>query len=135
MEQKQLTFEALPQATSELQAEVRELKEKLEKFMSKVVVTKPEDLNDPVGIDEACRILGLKKPTVYRKAQRGEIKSYKPKGCKMLMFKRSDLLEWIERSGQGETAVYAEPSAESKTILEKMRQEVRHKPGTLKGGW
>lgn len=78
MESKTISFEALPQVTSELQAEVRELRETLEMFMNKVLEIKPEQPNDLVGIDEACRILGLKKPTLYHKAQRKEIPSYKP---------------------------------------------------------
>lgn len=83
MENRVISFEALPQVTSELQAEVRDLRETLEMFMNKVLEIKPEQPNDLVGIDEACRILGLKKPTLYHKAQRKEIPSYKPAGCKM----------------------------------------------------
>lgn len=127
MEDNKITFEALPQATSNLQAEVHELKETLETFMKKVLEIKPENPNELVGIDEACRILGLKKPTLYHKAQRKEIKSYKPAGCKMIMFKRSDLMEWIEHGGKTSSASLA-------AIEAQLQGCIRHKPKSSMGG-
>ena len=120
MQNESITFEALPQLTSELQSEVKQLKETLETFMKKVLETVPEGTTkELVGVEEACSILGLKRPTVYHKAQTGELKSYKPKGCKMLLFKRSDLMEWVERSNK---------SIDAEAMLEQMRSKVRHKP-------
>lgn len=127
MEDKTITFEALPQATSELQAEVRELKETLNVFMKKVLEIKPENPNELVGIDEACKILGLKKPTLYHKVQKKEIKSYKPTGCKMIMFKRSDLMDWIEHGGKTSSANLA-------AIEAQLQGCIRHKPKSSMGG-
>ena len=127
MEDNKITFEALPQATSNLQAEVRELKETLQTFMKKVLDVKTEDPNELVGIDEACKILGLKKPTLYHKVQKKEIKSYKPAGCKMIMFKRSDLMEWIEHGGKTSSASIA-------AIEAQLQGCVRHKPKSSMGG-
>lgn len=127
MEDETITFEALPQATSELQAEVRELKETLDVFMKKVLEIKPENPNELVGIDEACKILGLKKPTLYHKVQKKEIKSYKPAGCKMIMFKRSDLMDWVEHGGKTSSASLA-------AIEAQLQGRIRHKPKSSMGG-
>ena len=58
------------------------------------------------------------------KAQRKEIKSYKPSGCKKLMFKRSDLQKWILSSGR---------VIDSETILKEIQSGVRHKPRSITG--
>ena len=77
MDKEQIKFEDLPKATSELKSEVKALRASVELLASKLdsPPSKDED-NELIGVDEACRILGLKKPTVYHKAQRKEIKSY-----------------------------------------------------------
>ena len=84
-------------------------------------------MEDMIGIDEACRILGLKKPTVYHKAQKQEIKSYKPEGTKKLMFKRSELYEWQESKG-----ISKEPAPDVEAILASLQKGVRHKPNSIK---
>ena len=100
MENRTISFEDLPQATSELQGEVKALRNVVEQLVVEIKSSKEkEPTEDMIGIDEACKILGLKKPTVYHKAQKREIKSYKPNGSKKLMFKRSELLEWQESKG------------------------------------
>ena len=86
-----------------------------------------DTMEDMIGIDEACKILGLKKPTVYHKAQKREIKSYKPEGTKKLMFKRSELYEWQESKGMSK-----EPAPDVDTILATLQKGVRHKPSSIK---
>ena len=120
MDKEQIKFEDLPQATSELKSEVKALRASVELLASKLDLPTSKDEDDElIGVDEACRILGLKKPTVYHKAQRKEIKSYKPSGCKKLMFKRSDLQKWILSSGR---------VIDSETILKEIQSGVRHLP-------
>ena len=123
MDKEQIKLEDLPQATSELKSEVKALRASVELLASKLDLPTSKDEDDElIGVDEACRILGLKKPTVYHKAQRKEIKSYKPSGCKKLMFKRSDLQKWILSSGR---------VIDSETILKEIQSGVRHKPRSI----
>lgn len=125
MDKEQIKFEDLPKATSELKSEVKALRASVELLASKLDSPSLKDEDDElIGVDEACRILGLKKPTVYHKAQRKELKSYKPAGCKKLMFKRSDLQEWVQSSGR---------VIDSETILKEFQNGVRHKPRSITG--
>ena len=79
MENRTISFEDLPQATSALQGEVKALRSAVEQLVVEIKSSKgKETVEDMIGVDEACRLLGLKKPTVYHKAQKREIKSYKP---------------------------------------------------------
>ena len=128
MENRTISFEDLPQATSALQGEVKALRSAVEQLVVEIKSSKgTETMENMIGIDEACRILGLKKPTVYHKAQKHEIKSYKPEGTKKLMFKRSELYEWQESKGMSK-----EPAPDVDTILATLQKGVRHKPSSIK---
>lgn len=128
MENRTISFEDLPQATSALQGEVKALRSAVEQLVVEIKSSKGMDtMEDMIGIDDACKILGLKKPTVYHKAQKREIKSYKPEGTKKLMFKRSELYEWQESKGMSK-----EPAPDVDTILATLQKAVRHKPSSIK---
>ena len=128
MENRTISFEDLPQATSALQEEVKALRSAVEQLVVEIKSSKGMDtMEDMIGIEEACRILGLKKPTVYHKAQKCEIKSYKPEGTKKLMFKRSELYEWQESKGMSK-----EPAPDVEAILATLQKGVRHKPSSIK---
>ena len=128
MENRTISFEDLPLATSALQGEVKALRSAVEQLVVEIKSSKGMDtMEDMIGIDEACKILGLKKPTVYHKAQKSEIKSYKPEGTKKLMFKRSELYEWQESKGMSK-----EPAPNVDTILATLQKGVRHKPSSIK---
>lgn len=128
MENRTISFEDLPQATSALQGEVKALRSAVEQLVVEIKSFKGMDtMEDMIGIDEACKILGLKKPTVYHKAQKREIKSYKPEGTKKLMFKRSELYEWQESKGMSK-----EPAPDVDTILATLQKGIRHKPSSIK---
>ena len=128
MENRTISFEDLPQATSALQGEVKALRSVVEQLVVEIKSSKgTETMENMIGIDEACRILGLKKPTVYHKAQKHEIKSYKPEGTKKLMFKRSELYEWLESKG-----ICKEPAPDVDAILATLQKGVRHKPSSIK---
>ena len=128
MENRTISFEDLPQATSALQEEVKALRSAVEQLVVEIKSSKGMDtMEDMIGIEEACRILGLKKPTVYHKAQKREIKSYKPEGTKKLMFKRSELYEWQESKGMSK-----EPAPDVDTSLATLQKGVRHKPSSIK---
>ena len=120
MENQTIRFEDLPQATSALQGEVQALRNVVEQLVVEIKSSNgKENMEDMIGIDEACRILGLKKPTVYHKAQKHEIKFYK--------FKRSELYEWQESKG-----ISKEPAPDVEAILASLQKGVRHKPNSIK---
>lgn len=116
-----ITFEAMPQAISELIQKVDTLQS--------TVAALQEHCNKPqvepmIGIDEACKILGRAKSTVYALTQAHKIPFYQP--GKMLQFKRSELTAWIEGTKQDAS------SQTNESIAEQMRSKVRHKP---KSNW
>lgn len=119
--QKTLTFEAIPQAILELidkvdsiQADISELKERH--------IPKVEEAM--IGIDEACKILNRAKSTVYALTQAHKIPYYQP--GKMLQFKKSELIAWLE-SGRKSTS-----SQTKEQIIEEMQKGIKHKP---KSNW
>lgn len=56
---------------------------------------KPED--DFLSVSEAATLLKRKKNAIYQLTHKNLIKFYKPNG-RIILFKRSDLIEWIEKS-------------------------------------
>jgi excisionase family DNA binding protein len=62
-------------------------------FISKHEVATQKEI---MTIEEASEFLNLAKPTIYTKTSRGEIPYFKI--GKKLCFKRSVLLEWIDKS-------------------------------------
>lgn len=116
MEQN-LTFEAMPQAIANLTAEVKQLKEMLGQILEK---DRPADIEDMIDIDEACAILNLQKSTVYSKVQNNQIPHYRP--GKKLLFKRGELIEWMENSRRKTTAQTKED------LIAKMQEGQRRKP-------
>ena len=128
MENRTISFEDLPQVTSAVQGEVKALRSAVEQLVVEIKSSKGMDtMEDMIGIEEACRILGLKKPTVYHKAQKREIKSYKPEGTKKLMFKRCEVYEWQKSKGMSK-----EPAPDVEAILATLQKGVRHKPSSIK---
>lgn len=117
MENK-ITFETMPQAIYELitkidrlQSDINELKQR----NSTTTVVEPM-----IGIEEACKILHRAKSTVYALTQARKIPFYQP--GKMLQFKKSELMAWMEESKQ-ETC-----SQSQEDLIEQMQSTVRHKP-------
>ena len=53
-----------------------------------------QELND-ILIDEASKMTGLAVSTIRTKCHFNEIPYHKPKGTKLLRFKRSELMEWM----------------------------------------
>lgn len=92
--------------------------------LSAQIKNNADDADEYLGMDDVCRILGLSKPTLYRKVSNGEIKSYKPVGSKLRKFKKKDLLEWMERNG-------GDGKSSEQRLLE-MRNAVRHKPASIR---
>lgn len=116
-----ITFEAMPQAISELIQKVDTLQSAVVALQKHYCKPQEEQM---IGIDEACKILCRAKSTVYALTQAHKIPFYQP--GKMLQFKRSELMTWMESAKQ-------ESSVDTKErIAEQMRCTVKHKP---KSNW
>ena len=87
-----LNFEELPQATAFLLEKVEELTISINE-MKQLLKRQTAEM---IGINEACEILSLAKPTVYALVQANKIPYYQP--GKMLKFKRTELMEWMEKT-------------------------------------
>ena len=89
MNANEISFENLPKAVAHLVSEVEELKLLVEKGQAPVSPQK----RVPIGIEEACRIIGKAKPTVYTLVRKRVLPCYK--NGKKLYFFEDELLEWI----------------------------------------
>ena len=91
------SFEDMPQYIADLSATVNQLKEDLSSISSQLWKKTEDKEPEPfIGIDEACELVHLAKPTIYKMAQKGLIPHYKP--TKELLFRRSELVKWVEDS-------------------------------------
>ena len=118
---KVLTFEALPQAIAELLQKVDSLHEVVSELRDRNLNQAEEPM---IGIEEACAILGRAKSTIYALTQARKIPYYQP--GKMLQFKRSELMAWMEKS-RHETAIQTR-----ERIADEMQKGIRHHP---KSNW
>ena len=114
-----ITFEAMPQAISELIQKVDTLRTTVSALQKHC--SKPQE-EPMIGIDEACKILCRAKSTVYALTQAHKIPFYQP--GKMLQFKRSELMAWME------SARHDASSQTRESIAKQMYSTVRHKPKT-----
>lgn len=106
MEAKDISFENLPKAVAHLVSELAEIKSLVEKGQTPVVSQK----RIPIDIEEACRIIGKAKPTVYALVRKRLIPCYK--NGKKLYFFEDELLEWISK-GKKKTLQEIESEAEA----------------------
>lgn len=91
MNVNEISFENLPKAVAHLVSEMEELKLLIEKRQAPVLPQK----RVPIGIEEACRIIGKAKPTVYALVRKRMLPCYK--NGKKLYFFEDELLEWITK--------------------------------------
>lgn len=103
MNKKEITFDKLPEAIGIIMEEISLIKDYIRQ--NKTVEEKPL----PVGIDEACRIVGKAKPTIYSLVHKGLIPCYKI--GKKLYFYEAELLQWIT-SGRKKNIVETKESIE-----------------------
>lgn len=109
------TFDNLPKAVDYLIKEVETIKEHILK--SKVPTSVQ---NRPVGMKEACLILGKARSTVYTLVRKGLLPCCK--AGKQLYFYENELLDWI---AAGRKKCIAETKAD---IEMQMQKSVRNKP-------
>ena len=96
MDKNEISFDNLPNAVAHLIGEVAEIKQLVEKTQTPTVGSK----RVPIGIDDACKLIGKAKPTVYALVRKRLIPCYK--NGKKLYFFEDELLAWIE-SGRKKT--------------------------------
>ncbi|WP_313382363.1 helix-turn-helix domain-containing protein [Proteiniphilum saccharofermentans] len=93
MDVNQISFDKLPEAVAHLIKEVTQIKEMVECNQNQnSIPTK----RVPIGLEEACRIIGKAKPTVYALVRKRLLPSYK--NGKKLYFFEDELVEWISNS-------------------------------------
>jgi excisionase family DNA binding protein len=93
MDVNQISFDKLPEAVAHLIKEVTQIKEMVECSQSQnSIPTK----RVPIGIEQACQIIGKAKPTVYSLVRKRLLPSYK--NGKKLYFFEEELLDWISSS-------------------------------------
>ena len=100
----EVSFDTLPKAVAHLMREVADIKSLLEKMQTLAVSTK----RHPIGIDDASKILGRAKQTIYSLVHQRKIPCYK-NGRKLYFFE-DELLSWIE-SGKKKTMLEIEEEA------------------------
>jgi len=104
MNANEITFEKLPEAVAFLTKELLSLRELIEK--QQTVVPKRQV---PIGIDDASRIIGKAKPTVYTLVRKRVLPCYK--NGKKLYFYEDELITWIN-SGKKKTIQELKSEAE-----------------------
>ena len=92
MDVNDISFENLPKAVAHLVSEIAEIKLLVEKERTPSVPQK----RVPIGIDEACQIIGKAKPTVYALVRKRLLPCYK--NGKKLYFFEDELVECISNS-------------------------------------
>ncbi|MCD8202909.1 MAG: helix-turn-helix domain-containing protein [Prevotella sp.] len=118
---RELTLEAMPQAILELIDKVENLQTDISELKEHYHPTTDEPM---ICIDEACKILHRAKSTVYALTQMHKIPYYQP--GKMLQFKKSELMAWMESGRHNVT------SKTQEQMLDDMQQGIHHKP---KSNW
>ena len=108
MVQNEITFENLPKAVAHLVSEVAEIKNLVCKGQKTIVPPK----RIPIGIDDACKLIGKAKPTVYTLVRKRLLPCYK--NGKHLYFFEDELLAWIEH---GKKKTIAEINEEAKGFI------------------
>ena len=93
MNANEITFDKLPEAVAHLIKEVTQIKEM-------VVCSQNQNSTPtkrvPIGVEQACQIIGKAKPTVYSLVRKRLLPSYK--NGKKLYFFEDELLDWISNS-------------------------------------
>lgn len=106
MEANVISFENLPKAVAQLAEELAEIKELVKKGQTPIVPQK----RIPIDIEEASKIIGKAKPTIYALVRQRVIPCYK--NGKKLYFFEDELLEWISK-GKKKTLQEIEQEAKS----------------------
>jgi len=91
MDINNISFEDLPKAVACIAKEIAEIK----LMIQNVQVYESKAKSNPIGIEEASRLIGKAKPTIYGLVRQRKIPCYKY--GKKLYFFEEELLEWISK--------------------------------------
>lgn len=87
----------MPKMLAELMVQITYLSKELSSVSKRLQSqSKTSQSEGFIDLDTACEVIHLKKPTIYKLAQKGLIPHYKP--AKELLFRRSELIKWVEDS-------------------------------------
>jgi len=102
-----ISFDNIPKAIAHILNELQELRQLFEKIQ-----TPPAPKRRlPIDIDEACRIIGKAKPTVYALVQKRLLPCYK--NGKKLYFFEDELLNWVTKGKKKTIQEIEEEAAKS----------------------
>lgn len=91
------SFDTMPKMLAELMEQMTYITKELSSMSKKLQDrSKSSQAEGFIDLDTACEVVHLKKPTIYKLAQKGLIPHYKP--AKELLFRRSELIKWVEDS-------------------------------------
>lgn len=95
-----ITFDELPGAVSSLVRTVNELTNEVRELRAELASERINRKSDNrfIGMEDACRILGIKRPTVYVLARDGKIPAYKVPGEKGWRFVESELINHVKEN-------------------------------------
>lgn len=98
MTENSLTFDELPGAVSSLTALVKELAKEVCELRGQLIALtgNSKQSTEFIGIDEACRILGKAKSTIYALAREGKLPAYKVPGEKEWRFIHDELVDFVK---------------------------------------
>ncbi|CEN38644.1 helix-turn-helix domain-containing protein [Capnocytophaga cynodegmi] len=91
MDVREISFENLPKAVAFLSHQIEELKAIIEN----IPTVEPTEKKKPIGVEQACEIIGKAKPTLYTLVRKRQIPHCK--NGKKLYFYEEELLDWIAK--------------------------------------
>lgn len=89
-----INFDSLPEQVNIIKQEISEIKRLLQERINAEQEAQPEKI---LNVEEAARLLRLKRQTIYEKVRKGELPVCKIPGTKRLFFSYSDLMSYIKR--------------------------------------
>jgi len=91
------SFDTMPKMLAELMVQITYLSKELSSVSKRLQSqSKTSQSEGFIDLDTACEVVHLKKPTIYKLAQKGLIPHYKP--AKELLFRGSELIKGVEDS-------------------------------------
>ena len=94
---KDLSLEAMPQNLAALSEQVSGLSNAIGDIKTLIASKQQSQPTEEfIGMDEACEVVHLAKPTLYKLCQKSAVPYYKP--AKELLFRKSELIKWVENS-------------------------------------
>jgi len=93
MNHPEVTYNTLPAAIQRIQEQLDRIERKLEAISSPEVQKEQDEF---IGVEEAARLLGVVKATMYNKVSARQIPAYKY--GRKLRFRRSEVLELLNAS-------------------------------------